>query len=211
MDLTKFRTRALTWAALGLLASTATAELSDLPSGTYKLDKTHGYINFSYTHVGFSIPTVGFRNFDVEVGFDSEDPAASTLTVTIDAASVDSRVDEFDNHLRGEDFFNVAVHPEIGFVATGIEMDGAGGAVITGDLTIMDTTKPVTLAATLNKAGVHPMSKAPTMGLNATTTVLRSDWGLGYAVPIVSDAVNINISVELPKFEEPESEEAKVE
>jgi polyisoprenoid-binding protein YceI len=105
----------------------------------------------------------------------------------------------------------VAVHPEIGFVATGIEMDGAGGAVITGDLTIMDTTKPVTLAATLNKAGVHPMSKAPTMGLNATTTVLRSDWGLGYAVPIVSDAVNINISVELPKFEEPESEEAKVE
>jgi polyisoprenoid-binding protein YceI len=197
--------------ALALLASTATADLSDLPSGTYKLDKTHGYINFSYTHVGFSTPTVGFRNFDVEVGFDSEDPAASTLAVTIDAASIDSRVDEFNDHLRGEDFFNVAAHPEIEFVATGIEMDGAGAAVITGDLTIMDTTKPVTLAATLNKAAVHPMSKAPTMGLNATTTVLRSDWGLGYAVPIVSDAVNINISVELPKFEEPETEEAKVE
>jgi polyisoprenoid-binding protein YceI len=184
-----------------VLAGLASADLAEMPSGTYQLDKTHGYINFSYTHVGFSTPTVGFRDFDVVVEFDSADPANSTVEVTIDAASIDSRVDEFDSHLRGEDFFNVAVHPSITFVATGIEMTGAGNASITGDLTIMGTTKVVTLAATLNKAGMHPIAKAPTMGLNATTRVKRSDFGLGYAVPMVTDEVNINISVELPKVE----------
>jgi polyisoprenoid-binding protein YceI len=186
-------------AVLTLLTSRAAADLSDMPSGTYQLDKGHGYINFSYTHVGFSTPTVGFRNFDVELDFDSEDPASSDVAVTIDAASIDSRVDEFDDHLRGEDFFNVAAHPQITFTATDIELHDATTASITGDLTIMGTTRPVTLDATLNKAAMHPIGKVPTLGLNATTVVKRSEWGLGYAVPLVSDEVQISISVELPK------------
>jgi polyisoprenoid-binding protein YceI len=187
--------------AFGVLATPVAADLAEMTSGTYKLDKTHGYINFSYTHVGFSTPSVGFREFDVDLEFDSEDPSDSALSVVIEAASVDSRVAEFDEHLRGEDFFNVAVHPQITFVATDIEVNGDNTVSITGDLTIMGTTKPVTLDATLNKAGMHPLGKALTMGFNATTRVNRSEWGLGYAVPLVTDAVDITISVELPKVE----------
>ncbi|MDH3640666.1 MAG: YceI family protein [Gammaproteobacteria bacterium] len=186
---------------LAALAGTALADLAEIPSGTYKLDKTHGYVNFSYTHLGFSVPTVGFREFDVELQYDAEDPAESDLGVTIQAASVDSRVDDFDAHLRGEDFFNVAEHPEIIFRATGIEINADSSAAITGDLTILGTTKPVVLSATLNKAGMHPLAKVLAMGFNATTRVKRSEWGLGYAVPMVTDDVDINISVELHKSE----------
>jgi len=189
----------LQFTALALLAAPVAADLGEMPAGVYKLDKAHGYINFSYSHVGFSTPTVGFRDFDVELELNSSAPADSKLAVTIDAASIDSRVDDFDAHLRGEDFFDVAVHPRIVFATTGIKMTGPNTAAVTGDLTIVGVSRPVTLDAVLNKAGVHPVSKAPTLGVNATTVVKRSDWGLGYAVPLVSDAVQVNISVELAK------------
>lgn len=193
--------RLLAMTLLLVLGGSVLADLAEIPSGTYKLDKTHGYVNFSYTHLGFSVPTVGFREFDVELQYDADDAAESELGVTIQAASVDSRVDDFDAHLRGEDFFNVAEHPEITFQATGIEINADNSAAITGDLTILGTTKPVVLSATLNKAGMHPLAKVLAMGFNATTRVKRSEWGLGYAVPMVTDDVDINISVELHKSE----------
>jgi polyisoprenoid-binding protein YceI len=171
----------------------------DVPSGKYVLENTHGYISFSYSHLGFSTPHVGFNTFDVNLDFDAEAPEKSTISVSIDANSVDSRVEEFDGHLVGDRFFDTANHPTITFVATGIELGEADKATITGDLTIKGQTHPVTLNATLNKAGTHPMLKKPVMGFNAETTVKRSLWGLGYAAPMVSDEVNLFITVELQK------------
>lgn len=171
----------------------------DVPSGRYELENTHGYITISYSHLGFSTPHVGFNTFEVDLDFDASAPEKSTLAVSIDAKSVDSRVAEFDEHLNGDRFFDTSNHPTITFTATGISMQEDGKATISGDLTIKGQTHPVTLDATLNKAGNHPMLKKPVMGFNAEGTVKRSMWGLGYAAPMVSDEVNLFITVELQK------------
>ena len=175
----------------------ASADLSGAPSGEYTLDSSHGYITFTYSHLGFSNPRVGFNRFDTVLTLDSSEPANSTVEVTIDATSIDSRVAEFNEHLNGADFFNTAEYPTITFRSTKVVPTGESTFDVTGDLTILGTTKPVTLVTTINKAANHPMLDVPTVGVSATTKLMRSEWGLGAYVPAVSDEVELSIEVEL--------------
>ena len=175
----------------------ASADLSDVPSGEYTLDSSHGYITFTYSHLGFSKPRVGFNRFDTQLDLDSSDPESSAIEVTIDASSIDSRVAEFNDHLNGSDFFNTAEYPTITFKSTKVEATGDNTFNVTGDLTILGTTKPVTLAATINKAADHPIRNVPTVGVSASATLMRSEWGLDAYVPAVSDEVELSIEVEL--------------
>ena len=186
------------------LALNASAGLSDVPSGEYGLDKSHGYITFTYSHMGYSTPHVGFNSFDVDLSLDNEDVANSTVNVTIDATSINSRVENFNGHLNGANFFDTANHPTITFVSTSVEAQGDDKYAVTGDLTIKGVTKPVTLDTTILKAADHPMRKTPTIGLTAEAKVSRSEWGLTRAVPNVGDEVSIFISVELPKKKDAE-------
>lgn len=194
---------ALAASLLGL-ALNASAGLSDVPSGEYGLDKTHGYITFSYSHLGFSNPHVGFDSFEVDLNLDSENPENSTVNVLIDATSVNSRVENFNGHLNGGNFFDTANYPTITFNSTKIVATGENTFDVTGDLTIKGITKPVTLAATINKAAMHPMRKVPTVGVSAMAKVSRSEWGLDRAVPNVGDEVTIWVEVELPEKKEEE-------
>lgn len=184
-------------AVLIALPISASADLSAVPSGEYTLDSSHGYITFTYSHLGFSNPRVGFNSFDTVLVLDSSNPEDSTVEVTIDASSIDSRVAEFNEHLNGSDFFNTAEYPTITFKSTKVEATGGNTFDVTGDLTILGTTKPVTLATTINKAANHPMRDVPTVGVSASTTLMRSEWGLGAYVPAVSDEVELSIEVEL--------------
>lgn len=184
-------------AALIVLPFSASADLSGVPSGKYTLDSSHGYITFTYSHLGFSNPRVGFNSFDTVLVLDSNNPQNSTVEVTIDASSIDSRVAEFNEHLNGSDFFNTAEYPTITFRSTKVEATGENTFDVTGDLTILGTTKPVTLATTINKAANHPMQNVPTVGVSASTRLMRSEWGLGAYVPAVSDEVELSIEVEL--------------
>ena len=193
--------RATVAAAILSISAGAAADLSDLPAGTYALDKTHAYITFSYDHLGFSSPHVGFDRFDTTLTFNADDPTDSALNVVVDAASINSRVADFDDHLNGDDFFATGSHPTITFESTGITKTGDTTFDVTGDLTIKGITKPVTLAATINKAANHPMRKVPTIGISAETQLLRSEWDLGRYVPNVGDDVTISIEVELAKSE----------
>ena len=88
------------------LAANAQADLSDVPSGEYGLDDHHAYISFTYSHIGYSTPHIGFRNFDANLMLDSENPQNSEIEVVIDTTSIDSRVDEFNGHLRSANFFD---------------------------------------------------------------------------------------------------------
>lgn len=187
---------------LALVAMTAEADLSGAPSGTYALDNTHGYITFSYTHLGFSNPRVGFNAFDTVLELDSANPGKSSVQVDIDATSIDSRVPVFNEHLNSADWFNTAEYPDISFRSTSIEATGDDRFAVTGDLTIMGTTKPVTLDATINKAAEHPLRNVPAIGISASAEILRSDWGLDGYVPAVSDEVTISIEVELLKSDD---------
>ncbi len=184
-------------AALLALPLGVSADLSDVPSGEYTLDSSHGYITFTYSHLGFSNPRVGFNRFDTTLELDSSNPENSVVEVSIDASSIDSRVAEFNEHLNGGDFFNTGEYPTITFKSTKVVTTGENTFDVTGDLTILGTTRPVTLATTINKAGDHPMQNVPTVGVSASATLLRSEWGLGAYVPAVSDEVELSIEVEL--------------
>ena len=184
-------------ATLLALPFSVSADLSEVPSGEYALDSTHGYITFTYNHLGFSNPRVGFNSFDTRLSLDSSNPENSKVEVTIDATSIDSRVAEFNEHLNGSDFFNTAEYPTITFRSTKVEATGENTFDVTGDLTILGTTKPVTLTTTINGAGNHPLKNVPTVGVSASTKLMRSEWGLGAYVPAVSDEVELSIEVEL--------------
>lgn len=184
-------------ALAGVASADATADALDIPAGRYALDETHAYITFSYSHLGFSTPHLGFNEFAVAVTLDPQAPAQSTLDVTIDAASIDSRVDKFDDILRGSDFFDVEAHPVIRFSAANIEMTGSTTAKIDGTLTIKGIAKPVTLDARIERAAQHPMLNKPVLGVSAFAEVSRSDWGLGKYAPAVGDTVSLYITAEL--------------
>ena len=181
------------------LAANAQADLSDVPSGEYGLDDHHAYISFTYSHIGYSTPHIGFRNFDANLMLDSENPQNSEIEVVIDTTSIDSRVDEFNGHLRGSNFFDTDNHPQATFSSTSIESTGEDTFNVTGDLTIKGMTNSVTLEATLNKAAMHPMRNVPTVGFSAETTVSRSDFGMARGVPNIGDEVTIYVTVEMPQ------------
>ncbi len=184
-------------ALCGLAVCSAETIAWDVPSGEYRLEKTHAYITFSYSHLGFSNPHVGFERFDATLMADAQAPENSRIEVSIEAASISSRVAEFDEHLNDEEFFDTEKHPEITFTSTQVKSTGEDTFDVTGDLTIKGVTKPVVLATRINKADTNPIFKAPAIGISATALISRSDWGLGQHVPMVGDAVSLRIEAEL--------------
>lgn len=181
------------------VASGAAAQEFDAPTGKYVTDAGHRYITFTYSHLGFSDPYLRWRDWEGELDWNAENPEQSSVSVTIDAASIDSGVDEFDSHLKGETFFDVENHPQITFVSTGVETTGDMTGVITGDLTIKGVTKSVALDTTFNKAGFMERGNLHKIGFSARTTVKRSDFGVDAFAPAVGDEVEILIEVEFDK------------
>ena len=173
--------------------------ISNAVPGVYKSEATHAYITFQYLHQGYARPTLRWNNFDATVNLDPSNSTASTLNVTIDASSIDSGVEKFDEHLVSADFFDVANHPTITFDSTSLIQASTGRGTVVGDLTMKGVTKPVELFVTLNKVGENFRSKKPMIGISAKTKIKRSEWDLGKYTPLVGDDVDINIEVEFIK------------
>lgn len=167
----------------------------------YDLDSSHSQVVFTYEHLGFSTTYGMFSGFEGEIMFDQEDPANSSVEVSMPVRSMLTGWEKRFEHFMSDDFFGAEEGDMITFVSTGIEVTGEDTANITGDLTIGDTTKEVVLDATLNKAGAHPMANKDWAGFDATTTVKRSDFGLDKFAPAVSDEVQVMISIEAGKAE----------
>ena len=189
--------------SLALLAasasgSVAATDLSGIPSGTYVSDPTHAYVNFKYNHLGFSNPTLSFDEFSVSMDLDNADPTKSSISVSIDPASIISGSEIWKEHLTGDKWFDVANHPEITFQSTAIEANGDGYKVM-GDLTIKGVSKQIAMDVAINGAGPHPRSGDPILGIEASGQVLRSDFGMGGAAPAVSDEVSLGLTVEMGK------------
>lgn len=163
---------------------------------TYTIDPTHTDVIASWSHLGFSNPIAHFGQVDGTITYDAQDVAKSSVNVTIPLAGMSSHVPAFDKHLRSADLFEADTYPEITFRSTKVEAVGEGRLRVSGDLTVKGVTKPSVLDVTLNKVGEHPMKKVPTIGFDATTTLKRSDFGIAYAVPAVSDEVRIRITTE---------------
>ena len=179
-------------AAAFALASTA----AYAAPAKYVLDSSHSQVVFDYNHLGFSTTFGMFSGFEGEIMFDQEDPAASTVSVSMPVMSMFTGWEKRDGHFMSDDFFGAKEGDMITFTSTGIEVTGDDTAMITGDLSMNGMTKSVVLDANLNKTGEHPMAKKAWAGFDATTTVVRSDFGLGNFAPFVSDEVGIRISIE---------------
>lgn len=180
--------------ALALAASAAFAAPEK-----YVLDASHSQIVFSYNHIGFSTSYGMFSGFEGEIMFDQEDPAASSVSVSMPVKSMITGWEKRFGHFMSADFFAATDDEMVSFTSTSIEVTGENTAKITGDLTLNDVTKSVVLDAKLNKSGQHPMAGKAWAGFDATTTVLRSDYGLGAFAPAISDEVNVIISIEAMK------------
>ena len=170
---------------------------------TYKIDPNHTDVVASWSHFGFSNPVAHFGQVDGSITYDPAKPASSSVEVTIPLAGLNSHVAAFDEHLRSEDFFDAAKYPTITFKSTKVEAAGDKKLKVTGDLTVHGVTKSVLLDVTINKVGEQPMAKRAAAGFDASTTIKRSEFGVGKYVPNVSDEVTIHITTEaiVPKAE----------
>lgn len=165
---------------------------------TYIIDSSHTFPNFSYTHFGFSTQQSKFDKTSGKIIIDRVAKSGS-LDVSIDTKSVNTGLEVFNGHLRGEDFFNVDKFPAITFKSGSFKFDGDKLSGIDGDLTIKGITKPATLAVTSFNCGPHPFTKKPVCGANASTKIRRSEFNAGKYVPAVSDDVTLTVVVEAVK------------
>ncbi|MCR9177324.1 MAG: YceI family protein [Alphaproteobacteria bacterium] len=179
----------------GFLATVAVTPAHADPVA-YETDPSHTDILFLVSHFGYSNSFGSFGDFDIDLAFDQETPENSTLSVVVRPVSVDTTVPKLDEHLRSPDFFGVEAHPEATFVSTGIEITGEKTGIVTGDLTLLGVTKPVTLDVTFNKAAPHPINKRPAVGFSATGTITRTDFGMDTYAPAVGDEVKLIIEYE---------------
>jgi polyisoprenoid-binding protein YceI len=177
-------------------ALAASATVASASAEKYVLDPSHSQVIFSYNHLGYSTTFGMFSGFEGEIMFDQENPANSTVSVSMPTMSMFTGWEEREGHFMSDDFFGATEEDMITFTSTSIEVTGEDTAVITGDLTINDVTKEVALDAVLNQTGTHPMANKAWAGFDATTTLLRSDFGLGAFAPAVSDEVDVQISIE---------------
>ncbi len=187
-----------------LAAILATAAQADPVA--YDVDPSHAQILFSYDHLGFSTTWGMFSGFEGEILFDRDDPANSSVTVALPITSMFTGWEARFDHFMDADFFDAsadAAEPEmVTFRSTAIEVTGEETALITGDLTLNGITREVVLDTVLNKAAEHPMENKPWLGFDATTTLLRSDFGVGAFAPMVSDEVEVQISIEAGRADE---------
>jgi polyisoprenoid-binding protein YceI len=178
----------------GIANSLASAETE-----TWRLDPPHSAAQFAVRHMGISTVRGTFTKVAGEVQYSPADPSKSSLDVTIDSASVDTRVEMRDNDLRSAHYFDVAKYPTITFKSKQVEAAGAGKLKVTGDLTIHGTTKEVVL----DVDGPTPPIKDPKgnehMGAAGTVKINRQDFGVGSASGMIGDDVTIVIDVEMVK------------
>ena len=179
---------------------TTTSSIPNTLTGTYTVDPAHSRIGFVARHAMVTKVRGSFNEFDGSGYFDAADPTKSHLQLNIKAASIDTRNAARDAHLRSNDFFSMDEFPEITFASTSIEQVSPEKFRVTGDLTIKGVTKPVTLDVAYTGAAVDPYGNQR-IGLEASATVNRKDWGVNWNAALeaggvlVSESVNLEIEI----------------
>ena len=175
-----------------------TQDVSRVEAGSYEVDGNHSYVTWTVDHMGFTPLTGQIGGTSGSLTIDPANPGAAKVDVTFDLTTISHPAAAFVTHLKSADFFDVANHPTAHFVSTSVAVDGTT-ATITGDLTLKGTTRPVTIEAEFHGAGANPMNEKLNIGFTGTTTISRSEFGLGYATPIVGDEVTLAIDAAFVK------------
>jgi polyisoprenoid-binding protein YceI len=193
--------------AIRVISATALAAALSLPAAaatsTWQIDPNHSAAQFAVRHLAISTVRGAFSKVSGTVQLDDKDISKSTVDVTIDAASVDTRVPDRDKDLRSDHFFDVEKYPTLSFKSTKVEQVEAGKLKVTGDLTIHGVTKQVVLEVEGPTAPVKDPWGNQRAAANASTKINRQDFGVKWNAKmdnggwVVGDDVAITIDVEL--------------
>ena len=187
---------------MGLFNRTKNETVAETPSvavenisGDYTLDPSHTRIGFSARHAMVTKVRGNFDQFEGSAHVDTANPANSSVTVTIEAASVTTGNEQRDGHLKTPDFFDIANYPQITFVSTDVERDGAEWA-ITGDLTINGVTKSITVPFEETGSAKDPFGNTR-VGFEGEVTIDRTDWNLSFNAALETGGVLVSEKVKL--------------
>jgi len=196
-------------AALALPAH-ANPTLEGVASGLYELEKTHAFLTWTVQHNGISGYTVNFTEFDADLVFDAETPANSQLSVSINPTALNTNYPNAEKKVEWEAelgtdarFMNATEFPTITFTSTSVEQTGDFEGTVSGDLTFLGVTQPVTLDVSYGGVANPPwFGQRDVIGFTASTTIKRSDFGQTSLAAVISDEVEIEFSGEFLQAEE---------
>jgi len=189
------RILAITTVALALTITAGRAAAEE----TYTIDPVHSQAMFEARHMGFSQQRGSFAKSTGKITLDRA-AKKGTVEIVIDTTSIRTYDPRLDEQMKSENFFNVAKYPTLTFKGNNVIFDGDRVVQVDGELTMLGVTKPVSLKVANFVCGEHPMNKKPMCGAEATTTVMRSEWGMKYALPkAVSDEIKLTIPIEAYK------------
>jgi polyisoprenoid-binding protein YceI len=174
--------------------TTPTVAVSGYVTGRWQIDPVHSEVSFTVRHFMISKVRGRFRTFEGGI-VTASDPAASSVTATIDLASVDTGNDQRDEHIRSADFLDVATHPTMNYRSSGVRQDG-DTILVDGELTLRGVTKPVILTVEPTGFGVDPYGSTRA-GFSATAEINRSDFGVSFNGPIPGGGVAVSERVQI--------------
>ena len=182
---------------------------------SWKIDNAHSLVEFSVRHMMISTVRGRFERFSGTVEFNENDPAASSVDVQIEAASINTNEPQRDNHLRSADFFEAETYPHLTFKSTRVEKVDENNGRIYGELTIRNVTRPVVLETEYNGQAKSPWGST-SAGFTANTKINRKDWNLVWNQALetggvlVGDEIKIHIELEIVKVAQETAETASV-
>lgn len=187
-------------------------KLQDVAAGSYSLEKNHAFLTIKVGHNGgITDYRISLIDFDADLTFDPADPESGSISLTINpmgveanypgdykAGHADSQWESWNEDIaRDAKWLNADAHPEITFVSTAVTRTDDLSGTVTGDLTLLGVTRPVTLDVTYNGVSNPPwFGERDVIGFNATTTLKRSDFGMGAYIPNIGDELSVEFSGE---------------
>ena len=186
-----------------LLAAAATvlacfAGAAQAQSASYAIDPGHTFVTFEVLHFGTSTARGRFDKKEGTVAFDRAGKTGK-VDITIDMASINTGVAGFNTHLSGKDFFNAAEFPTAKFTSDKFSFAGDKVSEVSGTLTLLGKSNPVTLKAANFNCYENPRLKREVCGGDFETTLLRSQYGMGYGLPNIPDSVRLTVQIEAVK------------
>jgi len=195
----KTTTTSVTAAALAsLILGLGAGSAAHAQATTYNIDPSHTFVTWEATHFGTSTSR---GRFDKKEGSVQLDRTGKTgrVDITIDTTSISTGLAPFDKHLQSKDFFDTANHPTARFVAARLTFDGNKVQTVTGQLTLLGKTLPLSMTAVRFNCYDHPFFKREVCGGDFEATVQRSLWGMTYGLPGIPDNIKLLIQVEAVK------------
>lgn len=177
-------------------ATSAPATSASSQGSTWQIDPAHTQVWFSVKHMMFATVKGQFPGVAGELTLDGGDPAATRIEVQLDAATIDTRNEQRDAHLRSADFFDVETYPQLTFVSRKVESLGGSKYRVTGDLTIRGVTREVVLDAEETGRGTDPWGQEK-LGFTATTSIDRKDFGLTWNQALEAGGVLVSEEVKI--------------